>query len=105
MKRMSRMHNVTSACVDNASNHVGIAWRWPNAKLKASDAFVQIRTHVFIYFLIESSAGIDTRFVGRLNWHVLTARVEWPYTTSSYWLQIIYVIFVDVGDRTLELML
>ena len=38
--RECRLHNVMSACVDNAPFHVGIAWRWTNAKLKVSEALV-----------------------------------------------------------------
>jgi len=67
-----RLHNFTSACVDNASYHVGIAWRWANAKLKASEALVWIRTRVFIYFLTEKV-------------RLALPSVLWGVSTAAFW--------------------
>ena len=53
----------------------------------------------FLYFLIESSVGVATRFVGRLNRRVLSARVESALSATifSCWLSSVSPYLPAIG--------
>ena len=65
------MHNVTSACVALESLDAGLTpnLRRQNRSSRFDRAFLYISS-------LKGSAGVATRFVGRLKRRVLSARVE-----------------------------